>query len=159
MWLRPSISTIYTLNRQGISSLSFHFSEGVSLTWSVLKGIFTGYRNLTTFSSKDIVSLFSDLDCLQWDFKSHLLSLFTCYMVWFFFWVALRIFSLSLVFRNLCYNVFFLLSLYLSYLGFAELTSYESLFLFQQIWESFGLYFFKYLFLSDHSLPYSIINM
>lgn len=53
-----------------------------------------------------------------------------------------------------------LLSLYSSCLGFAELIRYESWwFLFQQIWEYFGLYFIKYL--SNQttlSLSCSIIN-
>ena len=52
------------------------------------------------------------------------------------------------------------LSLYLSCLGFAELIRYESWrFLFQQIWEYFGLYFIKYLsYQITLSLSYSIIN-
>lgn len=53
-----------------------------------------------------------------------------------------------------------LLSLYLSCLGFAELIRYESWwFLFQQIWEYFGLYFIKYLsYQITLSLSCSIIN-
>ena len=53
-----------------------------------------------------------------------------------------------------------LLSLHSSCLGFAELVRYENWwFLFQQIWESFGLYFIKYLsYQITLSLSCSIIN-
>lgn len=55
---QASTSTVHTLfNYLVMNSLSFHFSEDVSLSWSVLKGIFAGYRNLTISFTKDIVSL------------------------------------------------------------------------------------------------------
>lgn len=125
-WLKHCTSTVYTLfNCLVMNSLSFHFSEDVSLSCSVLGVFLLDIEISHLFSAKTLFHCFTGF------VVSDEISTLICYLyshVHFVFFSPLAALRIScFVFSNLSIMYFLLyLTLYLLCLGFAELLRSES---------------------------------